>query len=165
MGYFEERTNLNSIAIYLERIGVPYRLKDIADSEGTVFPALICTYQCQNLDFDVILYNLNKWVHVKCMIMNTTTLNLDPKILLSLYKLCLDLNYSLPESTFSTFKDDIFIEIDCLVNVSFEDFKAEFTSIGEGIEAFIQAVNRDKEITVKSTKGMVKDGSHARRFE
>ena len=163
MGYIQERKNLDQISTYLERIGVPYRLKEVADRDGTVFPALICTYQCQNLDFDVILYNISRWVHVKCLLMNTTNLNSENR--LSLYKLCLDLNYSLPESTFSTFKDDIFIEIDCLVTVSFEDFNAEFNSIGVGIEAFINSVKTNQEISLTSTKGMVKDGTHSRISE
>lgn len=163
MGYIDERNHLNSISNYLDRIGIPYRMNDIADNEETVFPALICTYQCQGLDFDVILYNLNRWIHTKCMLMNTS--NLNSETLLSLYKLCLDLNYSLPEATFSSFKADIFIEIDCLVSVSYEDFKAEFNSIGEGIEAFINSAKKNQEISLTSTKGMVKDGTHSRRFE
>jgi len=163
MGYIEERNHLNLISDYLDRIGIPYRIKDIADGEETVFPALICTYQCQGLDFDVILYNLNRWIHTKCMLMDTANLNSD--ILLSLYKLCLDLNYSLPEATFSSFEANIFIEIDCLVSVSYEDFKAEFNSIGVGIEAFINSVKENQEISLTSTKGMVKDVTHTRRSE
>ena len=162
MGYIKERKNLDQISTYLERIGIPYRMKDIADGEGTVFPALLCTYQCQNLDFDVILYNINRWIHVKCMVMSTTNLNTEN--LLSLYKLCLDLNYSLPEATFSAFKANIFIEMDCLVEVSYEDFKAEFNSIGEGIEAFIQAAKTEKKISVKSTIGMVENRSQVRGY-
>ena len=163
MGYIQERKNLDQISTYLKRIGIPYRLKFVADSEETMFPALICTYQCQGVDFDVILYNLNRWILTKCLIMKTS--NLNSETLLSLYKLCLGLNYSLPETTFSSFKADIFIEIDCLVNVSYEDFKAEFNSIGEGIEAFLNSVKENQDISVKSTKGMVKDSTHSLIFE
>ncbi len=153
MGYLNEQKNLKKIALYFKKMGVPYKQQDIGDLEGEKFPALICTYRSHELDFDVIIYNLGRWIHVKCMILNT--IDLPDLVRLSIYELCLQLNYDLPECTFSSFKKNIFIEIDCLTEIDFDDFSAEFNSIGEGIELFIDNVIKEHDLELKSTKGQI----------
>ncbi|WP_371803475.1 hypothetical protein [Candidatus Lokiarchaeum ossiferum] len=155
MSYISERNNIGKIALHLDQINIPYRFQDIGDQEDKIFPALICTFRVENLEFDVIIYNLNKWIHIKTLVMDTADLSSD--ILLKVYELCLELNYDLPEVTFSAFQKNIFIEVDCLVDVDFDDFKAEFLSIGDGIEAFISTIKQRQNISIQSTKGFVPD--------
>lgn len=156
MGYIEERKNLGKLAEYLDRMNVPYGFHDIGNAEQEIFPAIICTYRCADIDFDVILYNIGRWLHVKCLIMNLDTSKLTSSVTMTIYEIVLELNYDLPECTFSLFKNNLYIEIDCLTSIGFEDFQAEFHSIGEGIENFINIVKKqDKEIPIKSTKGQV----------
>ena len=154
MGYVEERKNLGNIAEYLDQMKIPYEFQDIGDKDKEIFPAVICVYRCRDLDFDVILYNLGKWVHVKALLLNTALF--PSQTILTIYEISLGLNYDLPECTFSLFKNNLYIEIDCLVGVAFNDFKAEFESIGNGIEAFLNVIkNQEEEISIKSTKGLV----------
>ena len=150
--YIEERKNLGNIAKYLDQMKIPYEFKDIGDKDREIFPAIICVYRCGDLDFDVILYNLGKWIHGKALLLKT---DLFPsETILTIYEIALGLNYDLPECTFSLFKNNLYIEIDCLVGVPFKDFKAEFESIGNGIEAFLNLIkNQGEEISIKSTKG------------
>lgn len=153
MGYLEEQQHLTKIQTYLDQMGIPYKLQDIGDKQGEQFPALICTYRSHDLDFDVIIYNLGHWIHVKCLVMNT--INLTAQTRLNIYELCLELNYDLPECTFSLYKHNIFIEVDCLNDVDFDDFSAEFHSIGDGIEAFIEHLVKDHQVEITSTKGQL----------
>lgn len=153
MSYIIERKNIGKIAQHLDQINIPYRFQDIGDHEDVIFPAIICTFRVENLEFDVIIYCLNKWIHVKTLVMETSDLSQD--VLLKIYELCLELNYDLPEVTFSVFQKNIFIEVDSLIDVDFDDFKAEFLSIGDGIEVFISTIKRRQNISVKSTKGYV----------
>jgi len=154
MGYIEERKNLTHIAEYLEQMHVPYEFQDIGDKDKEIFPAILCVYRAEDLDFDVILYNLGKWVHVKALVLNTSYF--PSKTVLTIYEIALGLNYDLPECTFSLFKNNLYIEIDCLAGIPFEDFKAEFESIGNGIEVFLNVIKKqDERISLKSTKGLV----------
>ena len=151
--YIEERKNLGKIAEYLDQMKIPYQFQDIGDKDKEIFPAITCVYRC-DVDFDVILYNLGNWVHVKALLLNTSLL--PSQTVLTIYEICLGLNYDLPECTFSLFKNNLYIEIDCLVGVPYNDFKAEFQSIGAGIETFLNVIkNQDEEISIKSTKGLV----------
>lgn len=160
MGYLEEQQHLKKIQDYLDQMSVPYKLHDIGDKQGEKFPALICTYRSHELDFDVIIYNLGHWIHVKCMVMNT--INLSAQTRLPIFELCLELNYDLPECTFSAYKKNIFIEIDCLQDVDFDDFSAEFHSIGDGIEAFIENISDFHQVEIKSTKGQLSQENSGR---
>ena len=152
MGYVEERKNLTKISEFLDQMKIPYKFQDIGDKDKEIFPAIICVYRCGNLDFDVIFYNLGHWIHGKALLLNTTIF--PSQTVLTIYEISLGLNYKIPECTFSLFKNNLYIEIDCLVEIPFKDFKAEFDSIGNGIEAFLNVIkNQEEEISIKSTKG------------
>ena len=162
MGYLEEKKNLEKIAEYLDQneMKIPYKFQDIGDTDNEVFPAIICVFRCGELDFDVILYNLGKWIHGKALLLNTNPF--PSQTVLKIYEISLGLNYDLPECTFSLFKNNLYIEIDCLVGIPLKDFKAEFESIGIGIESFINVI-KNQDISIKSTKGGLKEVK--RQFE
>ncbi|MHA1584655.1 MAG: hypothetical protein ACTSVU_02125 [Promethearchaeota archaeon] len=160
MEYNDERQNLGEITIYLDSMEIPYKFQDFSENGDERFPALLCTYRCQNMDFEVMIYNVGRWIHVKAMVMSAHTLKSKTK--LDIYQLCLELNYDLPECTFSSHKDIIYIEIDCLKDVDSDDFIGEFQSIGDGIDAFVTRVNDVHKISIQKPKNHVHDG-HQRK--
>ena len=151
--YLEERNHLGNISEHLQKMEVPFEFKDIGETSGDIFPAIICTYRCNALDFDVILYNIANWIHVKCMVMNLADFAQDN--LLAIFGIALELNYDLPEVTFSQHGQKLYIEVDCLVGIKFEDFVEEFNSIGEGIDQLMNILNKQKEINIESTSGQM----------
>lgn len=153
MGYLEERNHLGAVAEHLAKMQVPYQFKDIGDQEGDIFPAIVCTYRCNNLEFDVILYNIKKWIHVKCMILDLIPFSSEE--LLSLYEIVLGLNYELPEVTFSLHNKKLYLEIDCLIGIDFDDFEGEFNSIGEGIDSLMSFLLKVSDISLKGTLGRI----------
>src|SRR6056297_1280993 len=126
MGYQEERKNLEKFSTHLEKMGVPFNFKDIGKEEE-VFPAIICTYRHEEIDFDVIIYNIANWIHVKCLVLDVK--GFPSQVSLSIFKLALKLNYDLPETTFSLYKNKLYLEIDCLIDIDYDDFLEEFNSI------------------------------------
>ena len=145
----------------ISETGIPRNLEVISlhvltiPSRSMKQTGLLKASNASSLDFDVILYNLGNWIHVKALLLNTSLY--PSQTVLSIYEIALGLNYDLPECTFSLFKNNLYIEIDCLIGIPFNDFKAEFVSIGNGIEAFINLIKNQKdEISIKSTKGLVK---------
>lgn len=162
MGYQEEKQILAKIVQFLDRMGVPYKFQDIGEKDKEIFPAVVCTFRYQNsIDFDVIVYTIGKWIHVKCLVLKTDDLKLQMRA--QLYELSLQLNYDLPEVTFSANNGDIYIEMDALIDTTFEDFASEFNSISEGIGVFIQSVREDLKIEIVSTKGHEHKGVRRKR--
>jgi hypothetical protein len=161
MGYSEERKNLEKISSFLSQMGVPSQIKDVDDGEGGAFPVILCAYRYNNLDFDVVIQNIGKWIHTKCLVVDIE--GLSTPILFHLYKTCLEINYTLPEVTYSSYKGNIYIECDSIVDTNFDDFEAEFNSIPDGIEALMDLVNKENKFTFQSTKG--KAEIHQRKKE
>ncbi len=152
MVYDEEKEILIPVSEFLEKMGVPYKQQDIGGQTLDKFPALVCTYRYQGqYNFDVIIYNVGKWLHVKCLVLKNATLKTENRAMA--FELALQLNYDLPEVTFSANKGDIYIEMDALVGISYDDFAGEFASIGEGIGAFIQTLQKESDIQISNTVG------------
>jgi hypothetical protein len=149
MPYEIEKQNLDIIAGHLEKMNVPFALQDIGEGD-TKFPALACTYRSADIDFDVIIYTINEWIHVKTLVVETGEMDVEKAF--QLYEIALNLNYQLPETTFSAYNRKLYVEMDCLVNVPFEDFQSEFNSIAEGINAFVIEAKKIPGINLISTK-------------
>jgi len=133
--YSKAKEELNVVGIYLKKMDVPYDLIDMIDEEGEKSPAIVTTYQHKDYEFEVTIRHHGDWINVYCFILDTSGLDNDVERVL--YKTCLELNYLLPEVTFSAHKDDLYIEADMLVGVPFKDFEAEFNSIALGINQFV----------------------------
>lgn len=152
MGYAEEQANLNKISKYLDKMGIPYKNQDLGSESKSKFPALLCTYRFENKhNFDVIVYSIGEWINIKCLVLRRK--KIPSHFLTDIYELCLQLNYDLPEVTFSANKGDIFIEMDALAESSFEDFAEEFKSIPVGITHFVEKVQELYGITIEDTNG------------
>ncbi|MHA1521552.1 MAG: hypothetical protein ACTSRK_15330 [Promethearchaeota archaeon] len=162
MPYIDERNHLGNISEHLTKMEVPFEFKDIGESPGDIFPAVICTYRCNSLDFDVILYNIGKWINVKCMVMNLAAFTDDA--LQAIFSIALELNYDLPEVTFSKHSQRLYIEVDCLVGIKYDDFAEEFNSIGDGIDMLINVLNKQKEINLESTSGQLDPTSFPKKL-
>ena len=153
MGYQEEKNRLEVFSRHLSKMGIPYKFKDIGN-ESEIFPAIVCTYKHGELDFDVVIYNIADWIHVKCLVLET--IGLPSQIQLSIFKLALSLNYDLPETTFSLYNDNLYIELDCLNDVDYDDFVEEFNSIPTGLNIFLKTIKKEEsEIEISSTKGAI----------
>ncbi|WP_457557519.1 hypothetical protein [Candidatus Harpocratesius sp.] len=162
MGYNEEKKNLEKMGQYLDNLGIPFKHQDIGDKSEDKFPTLICTYRFEEKhNFDVIIYSVEEWIHVKCLVLKVNRLK--PKLRCKLYEMCLQLNYDLPEVTFSANKGDIYIEIDALAEISFEDFTAEFQSISQGISIFIENIQNQYDIDILDTNGEEHTGIYRKK--
>ena len=124
------------------------------------FPRFSVVINIQNLEFEVIIHNIEKWVLIKCMVLDTSDLSMP--LTFKLFKKALELNYDLPEVTFSSYQGNLYIEMDCLVGVDFDDFAGEFESISDGIEHFIDFVHQQKNVILTSTKGKAQIQIHKR---
>jgi hypothetical protein len=151
MNYEEEKVNLESIANYLDKMGIPFVFQDIGEKENEKFPGIACTYRYNNSDFDVIVFSVGNWIHVKALVLDTK--EYPSELVRQLYEIALNLNYELPETTFSAFNQKVYIEIDCLVNVAFDDFEGEFKSIAEGLNNYLERIEKIEGIKIYSTKG------------
>ena len=150
MSYDQEKRNLTEVGTYLEKMDIPHDLVDIEDSEGKRNPAIVTNYKCRDYQFEVTIRNNEDWINVYCFVLDTS--ELDDDALLSIYKACLELNFRLPEVTFSAWEDSIYIEADMLVGVPFKDFAAEFNSIALGIDHFVDLL-KPREVTISDTWG------------
>jgi hypothetical protein len=146
----DEQEALFGISQFLERMKIPAILQKIGNENGETFPALTCNYRIDKVDFSVIIYNVGSWINVKCLVMETKGMSIEDRA--KIFELALTLNYELPETTFSAYQGNLYIEIDCLVDVDYDDFKSEFNSIADGLNAFVEMLQTEKNIKLTSTK-------------
>jgi len=78
------------------------------------------------------------WICLKVLLLDTEEIN--PELKCNLYQSCLELNFELPETTFSLNDERIYIEADLPVGLTFKNFKLELDALNEGIETFSQEV-------------------------
>jgi hypothetical protein len=151
MNYDVEKTNLIQISKHLELMKIPFIFQDIGEIPEEKFPAIACTYRHNQIDFDVIIYSIGDWINVKALIMDLHQYSSD--IALQTYETCLNLNFELPETTFSAFNQRLYVEMDCLVEVDHETFQSEFQSIAEGINQFMERMYKKHNLQLINTKG------------
>ena len=152
--YEEQKKNLEPISEYLKKAKISHEFIDITLGEGEKMPAILTDYTYKEFTFDVLMLNAENWIMVQCMILDTTQIPDD--VIRDVYELCLELNFDLPETTFSVHNKQIFSEADMTVDVSYDDFiNVELNSIAIGIDAFIDTVTAAN-VEVKDTKGQIK---------
>ena len=91
MSYDDELLVIKELEPFLAKLGIPFRIEDIGKGEGAKFPALLYTFRYTTFNFDVIIYNVGKWIHVKRMTMKTE--NLSEVLKMKIYEICLELNW------------------------------------------------------------------------
>ncbi|MHA1651175.1 MAG: hypothetical protein ACTSYB_13355 [Candidatus Helarchaeota archaeon] len=136
--YQKEKQNLEKIAEYFDKMNISYDFTDEFTDSNEKFPLLITIYTYRNLHFGLHVINNDDWICAKAMVLDTAML--DPSVIHEIYQICLELNFQLPETTYSANEGQIFVEADMPVGVSFEDFKREIMSIGRGIDILIDAL-------------------------
>ncbi|HUX98238.1 MAG TPA: hypothetical protein VMV49_01675 [Candidatus Deferrimicrobium sp.] len=132
-----EKKDLEKIAKLLEKINMEFTFFDLKYAQDEVHPAIHTSYKAEGKEFDVIIRSysqkdLGKWINMRCFVFNTS--ELDTETANKVFKLCLQLNYFLPETTFSWFDEKIFIESDMPIDVSLDDFKFELKGLSLGLE-------------------------------
>ena len=146
----KEKENLAQTGKYLEQLGIAYGVKNVLNEEGGMFPCIFTTYQYKGYTFDLTIQNIGDWIIMKCLILDLSTFS-DEQVL-SLYELGLDLNYILPETTFSAHKRKLYVEADMVLGASFEDFKDNLNSIAVGIDVFTDELDPGQ-AELKNTEG------------
>ncbi|HUX98747.1 MAG TPA: hypothetical protein VMV49_04280 [Candidatus Deferrimicrobium sp.] len=143
--YETEKENLKKIAQYLEKEKVSYKWEDLSFYSGEKWPAIKTTYiykdtkhTHKDYGFDLLIGNSEDWFEMKCLVLKTDQLTKDLRY--DIYEWCLSLNFELWETTFSAFFEQIFVESDMPLNISYEDFKYELQALKKGIDLFIELV-------------------------
>jgi len=150
----KQKENLQKIADYLKKAKIIFKWTEIPSEEGESMPALLTSYSYKGYKFDVLILSVATWVMVQCYILDTKPI--EEEIVPKLYELCLELNFNLPETTFSLYNGQIFVEADMPVTVSYNDFlNVEMKSIGAGIDAFLDELGIEN-VKVEDTKGKIK---------
>ena len=121
--------SLNKFAIienHLKQLKISYKIKD---------DQILINYKFHTINYSIkIFYTFMKtpFICIKTRIADLEKLSQSEKLLL--LETALQINYDYPEITFSKNNHELFLEIDCLPDIDFDDFKAEFYSIPQGIK-------------------------------
>jgi len=142
VNYEQEKQNLEVAAKHLDKLKVKYEFVDLETAEGDKFPAIISTYDYKKMTFDLHIVNNDDWLCVKCLILDTS--ELDPELACAVYRVAMELNFELPETTFSANDGFLFIEADMKVGINFEDFKQEWDSLNEGLDQVVEDLGSKK---------------------
>jgi len=147
--YKEQKKALHRIERYLDRLNIDYELKETVDFEGHKTLVIYTTYIRGDFQFDIIISNVRDWFTMKCFILDLEDLSQDQ--ILAVFRLGLELNYKLFETTFSVLDNRLYIEADMSVKASFEDFQLELNSISIGVDNFVPKIKQI--ISINSTNG------------
>jgi hypothetical protein len=145
----KEIENLTEVGKYLTSMGITHTLDEI-ENGSVSFPALITSIRYEEFEFDVIIYNKNDWINIKCLVLNSE--GQPQNLLYEMYEQCLEANFNMNEVTFSVSNKDVYLEADLLVGVALEDFQEELKSIAAGIKFFVDLV-KESNNEVNGTKG------------
>ncbi len=151
--YKKEKKNLSKIANYLKKLNINYEFEEYKTSQGEDVPIIHMCFEYKDYKFDLLIRNMIDWIVSKCYLLDLSKLS-DEK-LLNIFRMGLELNYLLPETTFSVYKNYFFVESDMPINGSFLDFKIELYSILAGLTCFLNLL--PPEISeIKDTLGKLK---------
>ncbi len=151
VNYEEEKKNLENIAKHLKTLKLDYEFVDLETSEGEKFPAIFTTYAYKGYQFEMHIICNDDWVCAKCFILDTKKLE-DPELTNAIYEFVLSLNFELPETTFSAYDGELYLEADMNAEVDFDEFKREWDSIGSGLDIIVEEF-APKEVGLTSTTG------------
>ncbi|HUY00430.1 MAG TPA: hypothetical protein VMV49_12790 [Candidatus Deferrimicrobium sp.] len=144
VNYEREKVNLGKISKFLEKMRINHQFQDIKNGDNETVPIIDAVFQYEDLKFRLKIRNLEDWIVTKCLIMDFSDFPADK--VLTLFRLGLELNYILPETTFSVFDNEFYIESDMPLHGKFEDFQIEWHSITIGLDRFLAAMGDDESI-------------------
>ncbi len=134
--YKKEVKNLEAIGEYLDKLDMDFDLKDAIDENSEKFPIILSTYKHKNLRFAMHILSNDDWICMKVLLLDAE--NIDTEFRCSIYQECLELNFELPETTFSVNDGAIYIEADMPAGFSLGDFKLELEALRAGIDIFAE---------------------------
>jgi hypothetical protein len=134
--YKKEVKNLEAIGEYLDKLDMDFDLKDAVDENNEKFPIILSTYKHKNINFAMHILSIDDWICMKVLLLDAE--NIKSELRCSIYQSCLELNFELPETTFSVNDGAIYIEADMPSGFSLGDFKLELEALKAGIDIFAE---------------------------
>ncbi|MHA1271764.1 MAG: hypothetical protein ACTSPY_18400 [Candidatus Helarchaeota archaeon] len=155
--YDKEKSQLKTIANHLNKMNIPFDYVDLKFGEN-VRPIIVFNKNYGNIYFDVVVVaqsheSVDDWLTVRCLLYDFSELKINQ--INSIFKLCLELNYYIPETTFSVNNNLIFIENDMPLDISHENFEFEILGFDVGIQNFISGME-NLGFEVKGIQGLYK---------
>jgi hypothetical protein len=132
--YETQKKNLEVFTTFLEFYSIQYTLVDEKLDTGQKYPVLKFVYRIEGMDYDVKLVAFFDWATARCYLFDTKTVN--EKMACTIFQKCLELNYLLPNTTFSMYNRKIFSEVDMELTASPKEFEFEMNGLTYGIEDF-----------------------------
>ncbi|MHA1271790.1 MAG: hypothetical protein ACTSPY_18530 [Candidatus Helarchaeota archaeon] len=153
--YDKEKSQLTTIANHLNKMNIPFDFRDFRFGD-IVKPTIRFTAEYNNFDFDIVIsamsYESREWLSLRCIVYNFSKLKIEQ--INNIFELCLEINFYIPETTFSVNGDLIFIENDMPINISIGDFEFELTGFDVGIQNFLDHM-KDLGFKVEGTKEQI----------
>ena len=134
--YKKEVKHLEAIGEYLDKLDMKFDLKDAVDANNEKFPIILSTHKHKNINFAMHILSNDDWICIKVLLLDAE--NINPELRCSVYESCLELNFELPETTFSVNDGSIYIEADMPSGLSLGDFKLELEALKAGIDIFAE---------------------------
>jgi hypothetical protein len=155
--YNWEKNTLKTIEKHFNNLGVAFEYIDINMGNEIVKPAIYSSLKLKDIDFDIYIsaqdvHNV-QWIVLRCIVCDLN--DLDLKDVNEIFKLALTVNYYIPETTFSSANDFLYLENDMPLDVDAENFNFEITGLELGISIFIKQMEA-KGYSITSTKGILK---------
>jgi len=136
-----DKNKLKRMESILQKIDIPYEYIEFNTGGGNFKPALVINGVFQEITFNVFITikkieGLNEWFLIRCLVYDVS--KLDVKKVNEVLKLCLSLNYLIPETTFSLYENSIFIEAEMPLDIDVERFNFEIIGIELGLANFLK---------------------------
>ncbi|MBD3227954.1 MAG: hypothetical protein GF329_07170 [Candidatus Lokiarchaeota archaeon] len=137
----KQKKDLENVESILKKSNNKYNWIDLPIGKNEKKPVIItsCTYKKRV--YDVIISaqywkGVDDWACMRCYVFNTK--NLPDDKLIDVYRLCLSLNFSIPETTFSISNDFVYLECDMPFDISSDDFAFEVKGLELGVGNFVE---------------------------
>ncbi|MHA1270265.1 MAG: hypothetical protein ACTSPY_10800 [Candidatus Helarchaeota archaeon] len=155
--YDKEKDQLKLIAKYFSKSGLDFKWVDFDFGHGFVKPVIVSSNQYQDVPLDIVASaqsaeGVDDWLTLRVFLCKVD--NLDKDKLLDLLKLCLQLNFEIPETTFSMKGNMIFLEADMPTNISEKDFQFELDGMDFGIPLLFNGMKK-LGLSINPTKGTI----------
>ena len=157
--YNKEKSQIKIIAGFLDKLNEPYDYYDLDYGNGVIKPVLILTTEYNGINFDVIASAQSAkgfekdWLTIRCFIYDFSKLKINKAN--ELFKLCLELNYIIPETTFSVFQNRLFLEADMPLDINMDKFDFELAGFDIGLQNLFLRI-KDIGVKIDHTKGLSK---------
>ncbi|MHA1271765.1 MAG: hypothetical protein ACTSPY_18405 [Candidatus Helarchaeota archaeon] len=139
LDYNSQKNILNKIANYLIDLEISFNWVDVLLQSNEKRIILLLSYFYDDLEFDTTISvesmeNMEDWISLKCFTFDISPIT-NPKKLNQVLRIALELNFSIPETTFALYNEKyIYIKSDMPIDISSNDFKFELDGFSIGLQ-------------------------------